>query len=80
MDQQTALKGSRLPFDAAYAICQTSAMTPSASLVPIVQVLGWESTGAVEFNDVVCSNNTAGGNGGCFCGSGVLLWLREGAF
>ncbi|CAM9644386.1 unnamed protein product [Ectocarpus sp. 13 AM-2016] len=33
-------------------------------------VLGWDSTGAVEFNDVVCSNNTAGGNGGCFYGSG----------
>ncbi|CAM9194141.1 unnamed protein product [Ectocarpus fasciculatus] len=33
-------------------------------------VLGWDPTGAVEFNDVVCSNNTAGGNGGCFFGSG----------
>ncbi|CAM9190499.1 unnamed protein product [Ectocarpus sp. 8 AP-2014] len=33
-------------------------------------VLGWDSTGTVEFNDVVCSNNTAGGNGGCFYGSG----------
>ncbi|CAB1104292.1 unnamed protein product [Ectocarpus sp. CCAP 1310/34] len=79
MDQQTTKKGSCLPFDAACATCQLPMMIHSASLVPIVQVLGWDSTGAVEFNDVVGSNNTAGGNGGCFYGSGRGI-LNAGTF
>lgn len=33
-------------------------------------MVGWDSTGAIEFNGAVCSRNTAGSRGGCFYGTG----------
>lgn len=40
----------------------------------IVQVFGWDSDGGTEFNDVVCSYNSAQANGGCLnsLGAGVV--------
>lgn len=35
----------------------------------IAQVHGWDSEGTIVFNDVFCSSNMAGGNGGCFHGA-----------
>lgn len=34
------------------------------------QVVGWDAAGKVEFNRVVCNENTAGESGGCFHSSG----------
>lgn len=39
-------------------------------VVPFAQVVGWDSTGAIEFNGAICSENTAGSRGGCFYGTG----------
>lgn len=36
----------------------------------IAQVFGRYATGAIEFNEVVCSQNIAGKNGGCFLSAG----------
>ena len=36
-----------------------------------MQVFGWNLNGLVIFNDVVCSQNTAGGYGGCFRNGGT---------
>lgn len=37
---------------------------------PIVQVLGWDAKGAIIFNAVTCTQNTAVNFGGCFRGTG----------
>lgn len=36
----------------------------------MVQVLGWDASGTVEFNDVLCEENSATIGGGCFYGAG----------
>lgn len=33
-------------------------------------MFGWDETGAIELNDLLCTDNTAVGNGGCFYVSG----------
>lgn len=40
------------------------------SLSSTVQVLGWDAHGTIVFNAVLCKNNTASNNGGCFYGAG----------
>ena len=35
-----------------------------------MQVFGWDPSGTIMFNDVVCTNNSADGSGGCFCSTG----------
>ena len=35
-------------------------------IFPVAQVFGLNESGAIEFNDVECSNNYAGESGGCF--------------
>ena len=35
------------------------------------QVLGWDANGAIVFNDVVCTENSAELEGGCFYGVGA---------
>ena len=39
-----------------------------------VQVFGWDMDGTVIFNDVLCKDNTATINGGCFQGSGRAIF------
>lgn len=34
------------------------------------QVFGWDETGSIELKDVICTENVAAGNGGCFYVSG----------
>ena len=33
-------------------------------------MLGWDSSGTIIFNDVVCTNNLADGSGGCLYNTG----------
>lgn len=33
-------------------------------------MFGWDSSGTIIFNDVVCTNNVADGNGGCLYSTG----------
>lgn len=35
--------------------------------------MGWDANGAIVFNDVVCSDNAADFEGGCFYGVGRAL-------
>lgn len=43
-----------------------------------MQVMGWDWGGMITFNDVVCQENTAVENGGCFYGTGGAIF-NEGA-
>lgn len=36
----------------------------------VVQVFGWDASGTITFNDMLCTNNSAEEYGGCFHGSG----------
>lgn len=40
------------------------------SCYSVVQVFGWDENGTMIFNDVLCTENTAYRNGGCFSASG----------
>lgn len=40
----------------------------------VVQVYGWDPAGTIVFNDVFCTNNLAVEHGGCFRGSGKVIF------
>lgn len=40
-------------------------------LLFLLQVFGWDATGTIEFNDVVCTGSVSAANGGCLYVSGV---------
>ena len=39
-----------------------------------VQVFGWDTNNTVTFNDVLCTENEAFRNGGCFHGYGTAVF------
>ena len=39
-----------------------------------MQVLGWDTSGTIIFNDIFGTNNSAEGHGGCFHGSGKSIF------
>ena len=40
----------------------------------VSQVLGWDASGTITFNDMSCTHNSVAGNGGCFHGSGKSVF------
>ncbi|CAM9909015.1 unnamed protein product [Ectocarpus sp. 4 AP-2014] len=72
-----------LGYGAAVAACSatlggSTTLTNNSAEENGAGVFGWDPTGTVVFNDVVCSDNTVGGLGGCYYAAGKGI-VNDGA-